>query len=93
MTKDLVERLFSINGKTAVITGGYRGIGLAIAETYAEAGANVVLVARNLSACQETAEKIKKNFGVKTAGKSMDVRDSKSVDRVIQEIFDRIWPD
>ena len=87
MMKDLVEKLFSLEGKTAVVTGGYRGIGLAIAETYAEAGANVVLVARNLSACQEAAEKIKKNFGVKTAGKSIDVRDSKSVDQVIQEIF------
>lgn len=87
MKKDLVEKLFSIEGKTAVITGGYRGIGLAIAETYAEAGASVVLVARNLSACQEMAEKIKKRFGVKTAGKSIDVRDSKSVDRMIQEIL------
>lgn len=40
------DALFSLAGKTALITGASRGIGLAIARTYARAGANVILNAR-----------------------------------------------
>ncbi|MFB3924993.1 MAG: SDR family NAD(P)-dependent oxidoreductase [Syntrophales bacterium] len=86
MAGELFEQLFSIRGRVAVITGGYRGIGLTMAQTYAEAGADVVLAARNLSGCQAQADEIKKRFGVRAIGKSMDVRDSKSVDNVVQEI-------
>ncbi len=86
MTKNLYEELFSLEDKVAVVTGGYKGIGLTIAETYAEAGAKVALVARNVSECQAAAERIGKNYGVKAIGKSMDVRNSRSVDNVIQEV-------
>ena len=41
MGKDLFERLFSLEGKTALISGGYKGIGRLFAETYAEAGAKI----------------------------------------------------
>jgi nucleoside-diphosphate-sugar epimerase len=42
-------------GKRAVITGGSRGIGLAIARAYAEAGADVVIASRKLETCQAVA--------------------------------------
>jgi NAD(P)-dependent dehydrogenase (short-subunit alcohol dehydrogenase family) len=77
-----------MEGKVALITGGYRGIGLTVAETYAEAGANLAIVARSLLGCQAAAEKLQNRYGIKTTAKSMDVRDSKSVDRVVQEIAD-----
>lgn len=64
MTKDFFEKLFSLEGKTALINGGYRGIGLAVAETYGEAGANVALVARNLEGCRAAADRIQDKFGV-----------------------------
>ena len=51
MSMDLVERLFSLKGKVALITGGYRGIGRLMAETYAEVGGIVVLVARSEESC------------------------------------------
>jgi NAD(P)-dependent dehydrogenase (short-subunit alcohol dehydrogenase family) len=86
MASELLERLFSLKGKTALVTGGYKGIGRAIAETYAEAGADVAVVARNLLGCQEAAREIAATFGVKAVGKSLDVNDSKMVDRVVQEI-------
>ena len=88
MASELFEKLFSLRGKTALITGGYRGIGLTIAQTYAEAGADVVIAARNLSGCRMQADLIRESYGVSALGKSMDVRDSKSVDKVIQEIAD-----
>ncbi|HUH67156.1 MAG TPA: SDR family oxidoreductase [Syntrophales bacterium] len=86
MAKEFFEKIFSLAGRTALITGGYRGIGLTMAETYAEAGADCVLVARNLSGCQREAERIGKTYGIRAAGKSIDVRNSKSVDRIIQEV-------
>jgi NAD(P)-dependent dehydrogenase (short-subunit alcohol dehydrogenase family) len=86
MASELLERLFSLKGKTALITGGYKGIGRAIAETYAEAGADVAVVARNLHGCEEAAREIAGKYGVKAVGKSLDVNDSKKVDGVVQEI-------
>ncbi|MED1204062.1 SDR family oxidoreductase [Heyndrickxia acidicola] len=47
--------LFKLEGKTAIITGGGRGLGAQIAEGFAEAGANIVLCSRKVESCEETA--------------------------------------
>lgn len=86
MASEILETLFSLKGRTALVTGGYKGIGRSMAETYAEAGADVAVVARNLMGCQEAAREIAGKYGVKAVGKSLDVNDSKRVDRVVQEI-------
>jgi NAD(P)-dependent dehydrogenase (short-subunit alcohol dehydrogenase family) len=85
MSMDLVERLFSLKGKVALITGGYRGIGRLMAETYAEVGASVVLVARSEESCRTAAKDISKRFSVEAVGKAMDVRDSAMVSSIVQE--------
>ena len=53
-----MSSLFSLAGKTAVITGSTRGIGKAIAERMAEAGANVVISSRKPEACAAVAAAI-----------------------------------
>jgi dehydrogenase/reductase SDR family member 4 len=55
--------LFGLGGKVAVVTGSSRGIGRAMAEIFAEAGAKVVISARNREPCEEVVAAIKSKGG------------------------------
>jgi NAD(P)-dependent dehydrogenase (short-subunit alcohol dehydrogenase family) len=55
-----VESLFSIKGKTAVITGGSRGIGLMIARGFLESGAKVYISSRKKDVCDAVARELSK---------------------------------
>ena len=56
-----ISDLFSIAGKTAVVTGGSRGIGLMIAQGYVEAGARVYISSRKKEVCDEVAAELAKS--------------------------------
>ncbi len=62
-----LTNLFDLTGKTAIITGSSRGIGRAIAQRFAEHGANVVISSRKADACAETAREIDAAVGRKAA--------------------------
>jgi NAD(P)-dependent dehydrogenase (short-subunit alcohol dehydrogenase family) len=53
-----VNSLFRLDGRTAIITGGTRGIGRALAEGFAAAGANVVVASRKADACAQTEREL-----------------------------------
>ena len=54
---------FSLAGKVAVVTGGSRGIGRAIVQTFAEAGADVVIASRKVAACETAAREVAESTG------------------------------
>lgn len=64
---DRLQSLFGLDGKTAVVTGGSRGIGEMIAEGFVDAGASVIMTARKADALQETADRLNAKGGNVTA--------------------------
>jgi len=77
-----VRDLFDLTGKTAIVTGGGSGIGRQMAQALAEAGAELVLCARNVERCEQAAEEIAR-VGVRTLALACDVRDQAQVQAVV----------
>lgn len=81
-------KLFDLTGRAAIITGGSKGLGAAMAEGLASAGANVLLVSRNLEEAQATADEIASGYGVKTAAIAADVSNPDDVDAMVAKAID-----
>ncbi|EMA39291.1 SDR family NAD(P)-dependent oxidoreductase [Halococcus hamelinensis] len=80
---------FSLDGRTAIVTGGNRGIGRAIATALAEAGANVVVANRNEASGATAAEEIAERTGVETLAVECDVADEASVEAMVEAAVER----
>jgi NAD(P)-dependent dehydrogenase (short-subunit alcohol dehydrogenase family) len=83
-----------LGGKVAVVTGGGRGIGYAIAETLAREGCNVVITGRDATALKKSAAQIDKSAAAKLTPQHIvpivcDVRDPKSVASLFAEVKQR----
>lgn len=87
MTKN-VHDLFDLAGKTAIVTGGSRGIGKEMAEGLAEAGANVMLCARRAEWLDETVNEFA-GRGFSVAGKVCDVSKAEDVEAVVAETAEK----
>src|SRR5437764_14467243 len=76
--------VFSLEGKSALVTGASRGIGAAIATAFAEAGADVALAARSTADIEALAGKIEA-LGRKALAITTDVTQSDQVDACVDE--------
>jgi len=66
-------RLFDLTGRAAIITGGSKGLGLAIAASLASAGADVALVSRHRDEARNAADDIARSFTRRAVGIEADV--------------------
>lgn len=82
---DPVLPLFSLKGKTAIVTGGGAGIGYAVAECFAEAGADVIIWYNTNAKAHEAAGRIANQLGVKCKAFKVDVTDQPSVEKAVEE--------
>ena len=77
----------ALKGRKAIVTGGTRGIGRAIAETLAAEGCDLAICARNRGQLDETATALGRH-GVKAWGSPVDVADSKALRAWVAEASD-----
>jgi NAD(P)-dependent dehydrogenase (short-subunit alcohol dehydrogenase family) len=78
--------LFDLRGRSALVTGGGRGIGRHLAIGLAEAGAHVFIASRRLENCRETAEAIVADGGQATALEA-DVSKPESIDALVAAVL------
>lgn len=83
------KNIFSLEGKIALVTGGAHGIGFAIAESYAEAGATVVFNCSN-EASLERGLAAYKEKGINAHGYVCDVTDEEAVKQMVADIEEKI---
>lgn len=82
---ELFKRLFSLEGKTAVITGGGGGIGRETALVLAQAGASVALLDRDLDAAEASAEAVRDKLG-KALAVRCDISQKDDVVKAFNEV-------
>jgi NAD(P)-dependent dehydrogenase (short-subunit alcohol dehydrogenase family) len=81
------EQLFDLSGKVALVTGGSRGIGRAIAAGLASAGADVVVASRKLESCEAAAAEIAAATGRRVLPVACHVGRWDECDRLVETLY------
>jgi len=83
-----VDNLFDLSGKTALVTGGSRGLGREITLAFAHAGADVVIASRKLDSCEQLAKEVRDKTGKKALPIACNVGDWGQVDQLADAAYD-----
>ena len=82
---------FRLDGRVAVVTGGSRGLGRAVVQALAEAGADVAVLARDAEGCRRAAEELAAT-GRRTSWSVVDVADAGSVEAAVETVESELGP-
>ena len=88
-TAGFASRLFSLQGRVALVIGGHGEIAAAMAATLADLGADVVLAARKQALCQQLSERLVQEFGVRSLALACDIADETQVNETIATAIER----
>jgi len=83
-----MQQRFNLTGQVALVTGGSRGLGRAMSLGLADAGANVVVASRTLSACQMVVAEIQA-LGREALAVACDMRNWADIDRLAESSYSR----
>jgi NAD(P)-dependent dehydrogenase (short-subunit alcohol dehydrogenase family) len=75
--------MFDLSGRSAIVTGATKGLGLAMARALAEAGADVAIVSRHQDECDQVAGEIR-SLGVNAFGCACDVSKREMIDALVE---------
>ncbi|HWF14676.1 MAG TPA: SDR family oxidoreductase [Acidimicrobiales bacterium] len=84
------DELLDLRGKVAVVTGGSRGIGRAVAEGMALAGADVVIASRKLENCEAAAREIADSTGRRAVAIACHVGKWQDCEHLVDAVYDRL---
>ena len=84
-----VQQLFDLTGKTALVTGGSRGLGLQLAHALGEAGARIMLTSRKAADLEESAAELQA-AGIDARWIAADCAREEDIDRLATETLERM---
>ena len=84
-----VQQLFDLKGKTALVTGGSRGLGLQMAQALGEAGARIMLSSRKASDLEEAVATLQ-SAGIDARWVAADCADEADIERLVSETLQRM---
>jgi len=84
-----MKQYFDFSGKVALVTGGSRGLGAAIARSFAEQGADVVIASRNAESCEQLATEIESEFGRRALGIGAHMGRWEDIERLVEAVYER----
>ena len=82
-------KLFDLTDRVAIITGGSKGLGLAMGAGLASAGANLILVSRNQDEGQAAAEEVSNQYKVEATALGADVTSQAQMEKMAQTVLDK----
>jgi NAD(P)-dependent dehydrogenase (short-subunit alcohol dehydrogenase family) len=82
----MIDPLFDLTGKVALITGGSRGLGYQMARAFAEHGADLIIASRKIDACEEVAAEFR-GLGRRALAVAVHAAQWDSIDHLIEQSY------